>query len=355
MLWRGGAPRLTTKRPPHMDGDCFVTLGSRRVSQSPALLDQRLPAMTFVFVFLLASCAPRPISPLPNASPQPIPTFTETSIPVIVPEPTSTFLPPTLMPTPVPCDPFTVEYCVTDGHFIFQRPIQPPHNDSLDVTYRYASTANGAREPHHGVEIGKDFGTPVQSAADGVVLFAGADDAAMFSPWRVFYGNMIVIQHDGDLFTLYAHLSAIAVEQGQAVTAGEKIGEVGQSGAATGSHLHFEVRAEDIYDYFATLNPELWLAPGASCGALMISVVDADGTFRRAKLTIQQYSGTKEVLTTYYLDTYDPTLAVGVENAAMSDLTAGRYRIAFVYNGHLYERWVEVQSGKLTQVAFVVK
>jgi hypothetical protein len=311
--------------------------------------------MTFMFVFLLTSCASKPISPASTASPQPIPTFTATSIPAIVPEPTSTFLPPTLMPTPVPCDPLAVDYCVTEGHFIFQRPIQPPHNDSVDVTYRYASTAGGTRDPHHGVEIGKDFGTPVQAAADGIVLFAGADDVAMFSPWKVFYGNMIVIQHDDDLFTLYAHLSAIAVRQGQAVTAGEKIGEVGQSGAATGSHLHFEVRAEDMYDYFATLNPELWLAPRTSCGALMISVADADGKFQRAELTIQQYSDANEMLLTYYLDTYDPTLAVGVENAAMSDLAAGRYRIALVHNSHLYERWVEVQSGRLTQIVLVVK
>jgi hypothetical protein len=48
-------------------------------------------------------------------------------------------------------------------------------------------------------------------------------------------------------------------------------------------------------------------------------------------------------------------MAVGDENAVLSNLPAGRYRIALEYNGHLYERWVEVQSGKLTQVVIVVQ
>jgi hypothetical protein len=226
----------------------------------------------------------------------------------------------------------------------------------VDGTYRYASTADGTRDPHHGVEIGKDFGTPVQSAADGVVIFAGSDQAAIYSPWTNFYGNVIVIHHVDDLFTLYAHLSKIEVEVGDVVQVGEKIGEVGQSGAATGSHLHFEVRHGEVQNYFSTVNPELWLVPSRSeYGALSLAILDGAGSLQRAKLTLQHYSEANEILEEYYLDTYDPHMPVYEENAALGDLPTGRYRVTLIQNGHLYERWVEVQSGKLTQVVVVVQ
>jgi hypothetical protein len=226
----------------------------------------------------------------------------------------------------------------------------------VDGTYRYASTANGTRDPHHGVEIGRDYGDPVHAAADGTVIFAGPDKVAVYGPWTNFYGNMIVIRHADDLFTLYAHLSKIEVQTGQAVQAGQKIGEVGQTGAATGSHLHFEVRQGEVENYFSTVNPELWLLPTqADFGVVALSVVDGKGDFQRARLTVENHSDSGEVLAAYYLDTYHPQMAVREENAALSDLPAGRYRIALIQNGYLYERWVEVQSGKLTQVVIVVK
>ena len=60
------------------------------------------------------------------------------------------------------------------------------------------------------------------------------------------YGNMIVLRHDGDLMTVYAHNSVLLVSQGQPVRAGDRIALVGQSGRATGPHLHFEVRSRQI-------------------------------------------------------------------------------------------------------------
>jgi len=310
----------------------------------------------FILFLLLVSCSSaQPVTQVVDATATQIvvPLFTPTA--TIVPTKTST---PTIVPTdtPIPCDPRVVDYCITNGHFLFQRPIQPPSpDDSVDPTYRYGSTANGKRDPHHGVEIGKDYGTPVEAAGDGVILFAGPDDVPMFSPWAVFYGNMIVIQHDGGLYTVYGHLSKIDVEAGQSVKMGEKIGEVGQSGAATGSHLHFEVRMGDVKDYFSTQNPELWIVPKAGCGALAIAVINGDQKFERSKLTVEQYSDANGVMASYYLDTYDPKMATGNENAGMTDLPAGRYRITLIYNGHLYERWVEVKSSRLTQVVIVVK
>ena len=308
--------------------------------------------LLLICVFLLTSCKPaQTVTPLSQ------PTSTATSVFFSTPTATAIIHPtPTLVPTKIPCDPHIEDFCITEGHFILQRPIQPPANDSVDPTYRYASTADGTRDPHHGVEIGKDFGTPVQSAADGVVIFAGPDQAAIYSPWINFYGNVIVIHHVDDLCTLYAHLSKIEVDVGDVVQVGEKIGEVGQSGAATGSHLHFEVRRGEVQNYFSTVNPELWLAPSRSeYGALSLAILDGAGSLQRAKLTLQHYSEANEILEEYYLDTYDPHMPVYEENAALGDLPTGRYRVTLIQNGHLYERWVEVQSGKLTQVVVVVQ
>lgn len=307
-------------------------------------------------LFLLASCAPAQtlapspqLTSTPNPSPEPIST-------VILPTLTAT-VPPTLTPTatPLPCDPLTADFCITDGHFLLQRPILAPANDLVERTYPYASTADGTRDPHHGVEFENEPGTPVYAAADGLIVFAGPDDVPIYSPWREYYGNLIVIKHENDLFTLYAHLSKMDVESGDAVKTGGKIGEVGRSGVAIGSHLHFEVRRGEVEDYFSTRNPELWLAPHQNLGVISISISDSDSNFQQAEITIQQYSSSNAFLGVYYLDTYHPSLATGIENAAIGDLPAGRYRIALISNGRLYERWVEVQSGKLTQVVIVVK
>ena len=60
------------------------------------------------------------------------------------------------------------------------------------------------------------------------------------------YGNLVVLQHGTDLMTVYAHNSVLLVRQGQRVTAGQRVALVGQSGHATGPHLHFEVRQGQI-------------------------------------------------------------------------------------------------------------
>lgn len=284
-------------------------------------------------------------------------------------EPTITFIRPTatILPTvrsastPIACNPRTADYCITGGHFILQRPIKPPANDLVDRTYPYASTANGTRDPHHGVEFLNKFGTPVYAAADGTVLFAGPDAEAIYSPWKNFYGNLVVIRHANDLFTLYAHLSKIDVERGEVVKVGEKIGEVGQSGVATGSHLHFEVRKGDVQNYFSTQNPELWLVPekddfNVQYGVVMISIMDEKSQMYDADLTLGRSLESSDLTgITFYLKTYVNQMAVGEENAALGNLPPGRYRIALEYNGHLYERWVEVKSGRLTQVVMIVK
>lgn len=312
---------------------------------------------SFLFLIFLVSCSStQTVVPVVSATSTIQPPFepTSTSIP---PTRTATALPTsTQTATPIPCNPLTADFCITDGHFLLQRPIHPPANDSVERTYPFASTGNGTRDPHRGVEFINELGTPVHAAGEGVVVFAGPDEVAIYSPWTIFYGNLVVIQHDDELFTLYAHLSKIDVATGDRVEAGDKIGEVGRSGVAIGSHLHFEVRRGAVEDYFSMVNPELWLLPSKSdFGALAISVQDANSTLQKADITLQQVSPSGEILGLIYLETYDSTLALGEENIGINDLSAGRYRITFMYHGGLYERRVEVQSGKLTQVVIVVK
>lgn len=98
----------------------------------------------------------------------------------------------------------------------------------------------GARwgRAHEGIDLPAPVGTPVFAAADGKVVYAGHGVRG--------YGNLVVLKHDGDLLTVYAHNSALLVSQGQPVRAGDRIALVGQSGHATGPHLHFEVRSGQI-------------------------------------------------------------------------------------------------------------
>jgi murein DD-endopeptidase MepM/ murein hydrolase activator NlpD len=314
--------------------------------------------MKLIIVLLLVSlvsCTNAEVTQLPAVA-----THTETI-------PTSTIQPPTAVPSATatvesPCNPYDEDFCITEGHFILQRPIQFPANNLVDTTYLYGSTANGARDPHHGVEFVNPGGTPVYAAADGTVVYAGPDEEAIYSPWQNYYGNLVVILHPDEVFSLYAHLSRIDVESGRQVRAGDKIGEVGRTGVAIGSHLHFEVRRGNGEDYFATQNPELWFVPardadGNLFGALQMSIVSQDRVLvTPAEFTVQYYPGhSQSPVKSYYGSTYPADMLHGEENAALGGLSPGRYRIALERNGQLYERWVEVQSGKLTQVVFVVE
>ena len=96
----------------------------------------------------------------------------------------------------------------------------------------------GEVSSHTGTDIACAEGTPILAAADGIVTVANGLDS-----WGGSYGYYIQIDHGSGLETLYAHCSSICVTTGQQVQAGQVIGYVGHTGRATGSHLHFEVRA----------------------------------------------------------------------------------------------------------------
>ena len=96
----------------------------------------------------------------------------------------------------------------------------------------------GEVSSHTGTDIACAEGTPILAAADGIVTVANGLDS-----WGGSYGYYIQIDHGTGLETLYAHCSSICVTTGQQVQAGQVIGYVGHTGRVTGSHLHFEVRA----------------------------------------------------------------------------------------------------------------
>ena len=91
----------------------------------------------------------------------------------------------------------------------------------------------GYSKMHRGVDFGAPTGTPVRSIGDGVVDFAGVQNG---------FGNVVMVKHRGDSMTVYAHLSRIHVRKGQSIAQGQHLGAVGQTGWATGPHLHFEFR-----------------------------------------------------------------------------------------------------------------
>ncbi len=275
-------------------------------------------------------------------------------------------------PTAPACDP-TITYCIESGHFLLDRPIASPATITIDPSYPYGSTQNSLREAHHGVEFPTASGTPVLAAADSVVLLAGDDkQGAAHSPWPNFYGNLIVLEHhlpgiNQPVYTLYGHLSKIEVQSGQRVSAAEKIGEVGASGAAIGSHLHFEVRlGENNYD--STRNPVLWLKPlrdenGYPDGLIAGRFMDAQGNpLYYSNLNVQYFPkvGGPQAAA-YPVETYAPEKHPvrgddrWHENFSLGDLPAGHYRISYIWAGVLYERWVEVQPGKVTLVTIIVK
>jgi len=225
----------------------------------------------------------------------------------------------------------------------------------VDPSYRFGTTQDGVREPHHGVEFLNSFGTPVSAAADGTVVFAGDDyNGSAYSPdgWYAFYGLFVIVQHDiltveTPVYTLYAHLSEISVQAGDVLRRGETIGLVGLTGAAIGSHLHFEVRYGGSA-YMDARNPELWLLPKPGRGALAGSIVDPAGL--PLPVFPLQLTSLEDGYAQYFT-TYEETALRGqppfFESFAINDLPAGTYELTFI--GYTLEQHsVRIEPGKLT-------
>lgn len=119
---------------------------------------------------------------------------------------------------------------------VFKTPFGMP----VKAAVRFTSGFGGRDDPfgrgarmHEGQDLAGSYGTPIFATADGVVTYAG---------WENGYGRLIKVQHAFGIETRYGHLSQIRVEVGQRVSRGDRIGDMGNSGRSTGTHLHYEVR-----------------------------------------------------------------------------------------------------------------
>lgn len=117
----------------------------------------------------------------------------------------------------------------------FLLPIETTRRTSRYGGRRIQEYSNGRKDTsiHAGVDFGAPTGTPVTACASGKVVLA---------VMRIISGNSVIIEHVPGVFSIYYHLSKIEVTEGDIVTAGTLIGEVGATGFATGPHLHWEVR-----------------------------------------------------------------------------------------------------------------
>lgn len=295
----------------------------------------------------LASSTPVPTATVSH-TPQPtqiLPTVTESVIPLptLTPVPTETAL-PTITPTLAQVD-----------HYWFQRPIAQEDGNIhwVDRTYPYGGTQFGSREVHLGVEFVNTRFTPVFSAAEGRVLFAGSDVAIQFGPERDYYGNLVVIEHpfqspDGlPVYTLYAHLQDVAVSEEQVLLMGQRVGRVGDSGIAIGPHLHFEVRVGDVYDYRNTRNPDLWIQLYRGFGTLAGFVSGIDNP---NGVVLQVRSDTVQRETYSYGSNRVNPDSAWRENFTLSDLPAGQYEV-MVNSGsgrNLFRETATIIAGQTT-------
>jgi murein DD-endopeptidase MepM/ murein hydrolase activator NlpD len=96
------------------------------------------------------------------------------------------------------------------------------------------------RRPHRGTDYAAPHGTPIKATGDGKVIFRGVKSG---------YGNVVILQHGGNITTLYAHMSRFAssVRNGTRVRQGQTIGYVGKTGLVTGTHLHYEYRLNGVH------------------------------------------------------------------------------------------------------------
>lgn len=135
------------------------------------------------------------------------------------------------------------DYFTPEGRSVRKAFIRAP----VDFT-RISSSFNPNRKhpilntirAHRGVDYAAPKGTPIKASGDGKVIFRGVKGG---------YGNAVILQHGGNITTLYAHMSGFAksARVGQRVTQGQTIGFVGRTGLATASHLHYEYRLNGVH------------------------------------------------------------------------------------------------------------
>ena len=255
---------------------------------------------------------------------------------------------------------YPVPWAVTSyDHFYFTRPNPADQVNWPLPDYRYGGIFF-ENEIHTGIDIDADLGSPVLAAGPGTVIWAGGGFyTGVQNNTTDPYGLAVSIRHDfgfqgKPLYTIYAHMSRVDVTEGQHVEAGEQIGLVGETGRATGPHLHFEVRLEHNL-YHHTLNPELWLAPPQGWGVLVGQLHQYNGLLLETfpVRVISEETGRVREVRTYGSETInaDPYYQ---ENMVLSDLPAGLYRVSLIYDGRDHQFWVEILPGQVTYFTYIM-
>lgn len=328
-----------------------------------------LSAMVIIFLFL-TGCAPSvavtETGPTPTAviaveaATQPTVQIEALPKPNIAPfrfflptpgaEPVSGWRPP-LYPVPWAVSPY--------DHFYFARPIAADNVNWPLAEYRYGAVFFAPNIVHTGVDIDAEEGAPILAAGSGTIISA---DWGLYTeaPGNISdpYGQAVVVRHDFGykgqaLFTVYAHMSKIIGVVGQHVETGDVLGLVGDTGATTGPHLHFEVRLGGN-TFYTTYNPELWMAPPQGWGVLVGRLTDEDGELLNL-YPVEVRPLPSEVPLRKVL-----TYAKGAansdeyydENLVLSDLPAGLYKIEMEYNDKNLQFWVDIYPGQVTYFTF---
>lgn len=200
---------------------------------------------------------------LPNSDDAPLPPGTHVRIPLLLPAGDGTasnralsdadFL-AIMLNSPINTSPFVVFAQRSASRKQVQEMVGPlpadwPYGSGNFVWPVYGWLSQSYRYDHRAIDIAAPQGTPITAADRGVVLRAGWNSQG--------YGQFVIIDHQIDYLTLYAHLDRVLVKEGEVVGQGQVIGTVGSTGNSTGPHLHFEIR-----DFGRLTNPlELLAAP----------------------------------------------------------------------------------------------
>ena len=275
--------------------------------------------------------------------------FGRRQTPTLPPQPTATA---TVKPSPTASP--TPNGALAADHYWLTRPFSSPDNDVVARYYPYASRGDGTMAIHHGVELVNPNGTVIHATAPGTIVVAGNDLRQVYGARTDYYGLLVMQELDQTLdgepvYVVYGHVSEVNVVVGDHVETGEPIGLVGMMGAATGPHLHLEVRVGGD-DYDSTANPELWLAPRPGRGNLAGLVLTAEGR-PASEVRVVIYAGDTAVdeVLTYPSHDVNPDPAWG-ENLFAGDLAAGNYTAQLFANGSYYRQDFAVAPGKTSWI-----
>ncbi len=300
------------------------------------------PVVSPVVVVLQATQSAQQQISTPFAEPSPLPDPLEFVFPTAGPQPISLWRPP-LYPTPWEPTP--------NDHFLFTRPIGADAVNWPLSRYRYGYLFYA--EPHTGVDIPAPKGTPIMAVGPGTVTYAGYGIYYKSKIYEDPYGIAVSIRHDfgfagKEITTVYGHMDKTFVYRGQHVEGGEVIGIVGETGKVSGPHLHLEVRVGDE-TFFATRNPELWIAPPQGWGVLVGQLLDATGdkiTKAKVKLRNLETNQIYEVIS--YAEGAVNSDDYYKENLELGDLPAGKYYMYLDHPTVSAKTELEIRPGLVT-------